>query len=53
MKQVWKLDKIVIRNESKCCSCGSASPRRKIFITVKGFYIPPGQCFPKEINVYF
>ena len=26
---------------------------RKIFTTVKKFYIPPGQCFAIEVNFYF
>ena len=41
ISQKWYVVKLVTRKGAKCCTCGSTMPEGKVYIYVKGLYIPP------------
>ena len=53
LKQVWKLDKIVKSNETKCCSCGSASPGWKFLLLWNGSIFLLGSVLLKKYIFIF
>ena len=48
----WLKDKVSRRKDSKCCTCWSTMPKRKTFLSAKG-YILPKQTFAIERTFYF
>ena len=49
----WVVDKVRWRKHAKWCTCRSTMPERKIFLSAKGYYIPPNQTFATEKSFYF
>ena len=39
--------------DAKWCTCRSTMPEGKIFLSAKGYYIPPNQTFAIERTFYF
>jgi predicted nucleic acid-binding Zn finger protein len=52
-QQVWHVAKKNERLRASCCSCKSAMLAGKLFVCVKGLYIPRGQRFATPRQFYF
>ena len=52
-EQLWYIEKRNERLKASCCSCKSTMPPGKIFVYVKGLYIPRGKRFAIIRQFYF
>ena len=49
----WYAEKLLIRKETKCCTCSNTIPAQKLYVFVNELYIPPSQHFAKDHTFYF
>ena len=51
--QEWYVDKLLVRKTASCCSCSAGMPEGKLYVHVKGRFVPKDQTFAVERVFYF